>query len=226
VSAAIDADAVVFDAYGTLFDVASSAKRHAPKLGADWAAFAELWRAKQLQYTWLRSLMGAHADFWHVTGEALDYALAAFRRDDPVLRAALMEQYLALDAYADVRPALETLRKAGKRAATLSNGTPTMLISALNAAGIAQLLEPPLSVEAAGVYKPHPAVYRLAVDRLGVAAARICFVSANGWDAWAGAAVGFKAVWIDRAGAPPENLPGKPVATVRGVGEVPALLGL
>ena len=145
-SAVIDADAVVFDAYGTLFDVASSAKRHAARVGAEWQGFAELWRAKQLQYTWLRSLMGAHADFWHVTGEALDYALAAFRRDDPALRAALMEQYLALDAYADVRPALETLRRAGKRTATLSNGSPTMLISALNSAGLAQLVEPPFSV--------------------------------------------------------------------------------
>jgi 2-haloacid dehalogenase len=223
---ALDVDAVVFDAYGTLFDVASSAKRHAARVGADWQAFAELWRAKQLQYTWLRSLMSKHADFWHVTGEALDYTLAAFKRDDPVLRAALMEQYLALDAYADVKPALEKLRAAGKRTATLSNGSPTMLIAALNSAGIAQLMDPPLSVEAVGVYKPHPRVYKLAVDRLGAASERICFVSANGWDAWAGAVFGFRAVWINRAGAPREQLPGEPAATVRGVGEIPALLGL
>jgi len=223
---ALDVDAVVFDAYGTLFDVASSAKRHAARIGPDWMALAELWRAKQLQYTWLRSLMGQHVDFWHVTGEALDYALAAFKRNDPTLRAALMEQYLALDAYADVKPALTALRAAGKRTATLSNGSPTMLIAALNSAGIAQLMEPPLSVEAAGVYKPHPSVYKLAVDRFGAAAGRICFVSANGWDAWAGAAYGFRAVWINRAGAPAEQLPGTPAATVGGVGEVPALLGL
>ena len=223
---AFDVDAVVFDAYGTLFDVASSAKRHAARVGPDWPAFAELWRAKQLQYTWLRSLMGKHVDFWHVTGEALDYALAAFKRDDPALRAALMEQYLALDAYADVKPALERLRGAGKRTATLSNGSPTMLIAALNSAGLAQLMEPPLSVEAVGVYKPHPSVYKLAAERLGAPAERICFVSANGWDAWAGAAFGFRAVWINRAGAPPEQLPGAPAATVSGVAEVPALLGL
>jgi 2-haloacid dehalogenase len=216
----------VFDAYGTLFDVASSAKRHAARVGPDWSAFAELWRAKQLQYTWLRSLMGRHVDFWHVTGEALDYALAAFKRDDPALRAALMEQYLALDAYADVKPALERLRGAGKRTATLSNGSPTMLIAALNSAGLAQLMDPPLSVEAVAAYKPHPSVYKLAVERLGAPAERICFVSANGWDAWAGAAFGFRAVWINRAGAPPEQLPGAPAATVRGVAEVPALLGL
>ena len=223
---AIAADAVVFDAYGTLFDVASSAKRHAPRLGADWQPFAELWRAKQLQYTWLRSLMGVHADFWHVTGEALDYALAAFRREDPALRAALMEQYLVLDAYTDVKPALQRLREAGKRTVTLSNGSPTMLIAALNAAGISQLMDPPLSVEAVRVYKPHPSVYKLAVDRLGIAAERICFVSANGWDAWAAAAYGMRAVWINRVDAPPESLPGRPEAVVRGVGEVPALLGL
>ena len=225
-AATIDADAVVFDAYGTLFDVASAAQRHAARVGADWPKLAELWRQKQLQYTWLRSLMGRHADFWHVTGEALDYALASLRRSDPGLRAALMEQYLALDAYPDVKPALERLRAAGKKVATLSNGSPTMLIAALNSAGLARLMAPPLSVEAVGIYKPAPAVYQLAVDRLGVAAARICFVSANGWDACAGAAFGFRAVWINRADAPPERLPGEPAATVRGVGEVPPLLGL
>ena len=225
-SARIDADAVVFDAYGTLFDVASAAQRHASRVGADWPKLAELWRQKQLQYTWLRSLMGQHADFWHVTGEALDFTLAALGRDDPALRAALMEQYLALDAYPDVKPALQTLRGAGKKVATLSNGSPTMLIAALNSAGIAQLMERPLSVEDVGVYKPAPAVYKLAVDRLGVPAARICFVSANGWDAWAGAAYGFRAVWINRTQAPPERLPGTPAAIVHGVGDVPALLGL
>ena len=218
--------ACVFDAYGTLFDVHSPIARLAGEIGPKAADLSRLWRQKQLEYTWLRSLMGVHADFWHVTGEALDYALAAFRREDPALRAALMEQYLALDAYTDVKPALQRLREAGKRTATLSNGSPTMLIAALNAAGIAQLMEPPLSVEAVRVYKPHPSVYKLAVDRLGIAAERICFVSANGWDAWAAAAYGMRAVWINRLDAPRESLPGRPEAVVRGVGEIPALLGL
>lgn len=222
----LDADAVVFDAYGTLFDVASSARRHAGRLGDRWPAFADLWRRKQLEYTWLRSLMGRHADFWKITDESLDYALAAHEVSDPALRAALLEQYLTLDAYPDVKPALTRLRAAGKKTATLSNGSPAMLAAAIASAGLADLLEPPISVEAVGVFKPHPAVYQLAVDRLGVPAARICFVSANGWDAWAGSAFGFRSIWINRAGAPPERLPGAPEAMVRGAGDIPALLGV
>jgi 2-haloacid dehalogenase len=222
----LEADAVVFDAYGTLFDVASSARRHAGRLGDHWPAFADLWRRKQLEYTWLRSVAGRHTDFWQITSESLDYALAAHRVDDPALRAALLQQYLNLDAYPDVKPALARLRAAGKKTATLSNGTPAMLAAALESAGIGALLESALSVEMAGVFKPHPSVYQLAVDRLGVPANRICFVSANGWDAWAGSAFGFHSVWINRSDAPAERLPGAPAAVVRGVGEVPALLGL
>lgn len=222
----LDVDAVVFDAYGTLFDYTSAAQRHAGRLGERWQAFADLWRRKQLEYTWLRSLTGQHTDFWHVTGESLDYALAQFEIDDPGLRAALMQQYLTLAAYPDVRPALTTLRAGGKRTATLSNGSVSMLIAAITGGGLSALLEAPLSVDAVGVFKPHPRVYQFAVDRLAIPAARICFVSANGWDAWAGAAFGFRAVWINRAGAPRERLPGGPVATVSGVGDIPALLGL
>lgn len=222
----LDVDAVVFDAYGTLFDYASAAQRHAGRLGERWQAFADSWRRKQLEYTWLRSLTGQHTDFWHVTGESLDYAMAQFGIDDAGLRAALMQQYLTLSAYPDVRPALTTLRAGGKRTATLSNGSVSMLIAAITGAGLSALLESPLSVDAVGVFKPHPRVYQLAVDRLALPAPRICFVSANGWDAWAGAAFGFRAVWINRNGAPPERLPGGPTATVSGVGDIPDLLGL
>ncbi len=220
----IEAEAVVFDAYGTLFDMASSARRHASKLGAHWAGFADTWRRKQLEYTWLRTLMGRHLDFWHVTGDSLDYAMAAHGVTDLGLRAALMEQTLALDAYPDVKPALTRLRTAHKKTVTLSNGTPSMLIAAISSAGLAPLMDPPLSVETVGVFKPHPHVYQLAVDRLGLPAAQICFVSANGWDAWAGASFGFKAIWINRTKAPLELLPGTPTAIVGAVGEIPDLL--
>ncbi len=225
-SGKIEADAVVFDAYGTLFDVASAARRNATKLGTDWAGFAATWRRKQLEYTWLRTLIGQHLDFWHITGESLDYAMAAHGITDLGLRAALMEQTLALDAYPDVKPALQRLRDAHKKAVILSNGTPSMLIAAISSAGLASLMEAPLSVESVGVFKPHPRVYQLAVDRLAVPAARICFVSANGWDAWAGAAFGFKAIWINRAQAPAERLPGSPAATIGNVGEILDLLGV
>jgi 2-haloacid dehalogenase len=222
----LEADAVVFDAYGTLFDVASAVSRHAQRVGPNAKALAELWRRKQLEYTWLRTLTGAYHDFWHITGESLDYTLAAFALTDPALRAALMEQYLALDAYADVKPALQRLRAAGKKTAILSNGAPSMLIAAVNTAGLAQLLEPPISVDAVRQFKPHPQVYQLAVDRLGVPRERILFVSANGWDAWAGSQFGFTAAWINRQRAPRESLPGSPEAEIAGVGDVPGLLGL
>jgi 2-haloacid dehalogenase len=221
-----DIDAAVFDAYGTLFDVASSAQRHAARLGPDWKSFAELWRRKQLEYSWLRSMMGAHTDFWHVTGESLDYALASFKRQDPALRTALMASYLALDAYPDVRPTLARLRAAGKRTATLSNGAPSMLIAAIGSARLAELLEPPISVEAVRVFKPDARVYQLAVDRLGIEKTRILFVSANGWDAAAAAQFGFRTAWINRLGAPRDLLPGAPDVVIAGVGDVPALLGL
>ncbi|MBV8538217.1 MAG: HAD-IA family hydrolase, partial [Alphaproteobacteria bacterium] len=122
-----DIDACVFDAYGTLFDTGSAAARCKEALGADWPQVSELWRRKQLEYSWLRSLMGRHADFWHVTGESLDYALAVAKRTDPVLRAMLMQQYLSLDPYPEAEDTLRRLKARGMKTAVLSNGTPTML---------------------------------------------------------------------------------------------------
>ncbi len=219
-------DACVFDAYGTLFDTSSAAERCRTGVGEDWQQFAALWRRKQLEYTWQRSLMGRHTDFWHVTAEALDYAFAAFRRSDPQLRAALMQQYLALSPFPGVAELLGKLKAAKKQTAILSNGSPTMLTAVVNAAGLARLLDAVLSIEAVGVYKPHPSVYQLAVERLGVAANRILFFSSNGWDAQGAAAFGFRTVWINRASDPPEKLPGVLTQTVASIDAVPALLGL
>jgi 2-haloacid dehalogenase len=176
-----DIDACVFDAYGTLFDYASASARCRDALGADWQKLSELWRRKQLEYTWLRSLMGRHADFWHVTGESLDYALAMLKREDPALRALLMQQFLSLDAFPEVGRVLKTLKDHGVKTAILSNGSPTMLTAALNSSGISRLIDAALSVESAGIFKPHPTVYQLAVDRFATAINRICFFSSNGW---------------------------------------------
>src|SRR5690606_11273454 len=195
-------------------------------LGAEWQALAEAWRARQLQYTWLRSLMGRHADFRQVTADALDYALAARGIDDAALRARLMRLYLELDAYPEVAPVLERLAGAGCRRAILSNGSPEMLAAAVAHARIDGLLEAVLSVEEVGVYKPHPSVYRLVVDHFGVAPVEVCFVSANAWDAWAAKAYGFFVVWCNRFEQPPERLGDPPDAEVRSLAELPALLGL
>jgi 2-haloacid dehalogenase len=221
-----DVDVCVFDAYGTLFDYASAAMRCKDALASDWMAVSELWRRKQLEYSWLRSLMGRHADFWHVTGESLDYALAAFKRQDPALRALLMQQFLSLDCYGDVVKMLERLRAGGMKTAILSNGTPTMLTAAVNSSGIGRLLDGVYSVEKVGVFKPHPSVYQIIVDEMAVAAGRVCFMSSNGWDAAGAAAFGFRTVWINRSGAPVENLPAHPEAMLSGMAELPALLGL
>ncbi len=221
-----DIGACVFDAYGTLFDYNSAAARHAATLGDKAPALAELWRLKQLQYTWLRSLMGRHAGFWQVTGEALDYSMAALDVEDPVLRDGLMDAYRTLDAYPEVPETLATLRAHGLKCAILSNGEPGMLEAAVEAAGIAGSLDAVLSVEDVGIFKPHPSVYQLAVDRLGVPAARVSFQSSNAWDANGAAAFGFRVAWCNRFGQGPERVPEAPDAEIATLAELPALLDI
>ncbi|MGA9574490.1 MAG: haloacid dehalogenase type II, partial [Lysobacterales bacterium] len=190
--------ACVFDAYGTLFDVNSAAEREQAALGDQWQPLAELWRSKQLQYTWLRSLSGHHTDFWQVTGDALDFAMASLDLADGSLRERLMNLYLDLDAYPEVGETLARLKAGGMQLAILSNGSPGMLSAAADNAGITPLLDAVLSVEEVGVFKPHPSVYQLAVDRLGVGPDETCFVSSNGWDAYSASAFGLRVAWCNR----------------------------
>ena len=216
----------VFDAYGTLFDYNAAAARHAAALGGKAAPLAELWRLKQLQYTWLRSLMGRYVGFWQVTGDALDYSMAALDIDDPALRDNLMDAYRTLDAYPDVSQTLATLRAQGLRTAILSNGEPGMLDAAVAAAGIGDSLDAVLSVEEVGIFKPHPSVYQLVVDRLGVPADRVSFQSSNAWDANGAAAFGFRVAWCNRFGQGQERVPEPPDAEIATLAELPALLGI
>jgi 2-haloacid dehalogenase len=217
--------ACVFDAYGTLFDYVSAAAECRDVLGDKFAPLSALWRDKQLQYTWLRALQDRHADFWAVTGDALDYSLAALGLAEPALRSRLMNLYLRLAAFPEVPDMLKRLKGQGLKTAILSNGTPDMLAAAVANAGIGEFLDAVLSVEEVGVYKPHPKVYRLAVDRLGVPAEAIAFVSSNGWDAWAAAAFGMRALWCNRQRQPQERLPGRPAAELASLAELPALAG-
>jgi 2-haloacid dehalogenase len=212
--------ACVFDAYGTLFDYASAAVRSGAALGDSLDPLVRLWREKQLQYSWLRSLEGMHADFWRVTGDALDFALAALGIDDGALRESLMHSYLTLDAFPEVRGVLERIRDSGIGTAILSNGSPEMLRSAVSNAQLEPLLDAVLSVEEVGVYKPHPRVYQLAVDRLGVERREILFVSSNAWDAWGASAFGMRVVWCNRYGQQAERLPGGPEREVRSLTEL------
>ena len=217
--------ACVFDAYGTLFDFASAAAGCRDALGDNAERLTVLWRDKQLQYAWLRSLQGRHADFWQVTGEALDFALETLRLHAPGLRDRLMSLYLTLAAFPEVPDMLRRLKTVGLTTAILSNGSPAMLRAAIDNAGIDGLLDAVLSVEEVGIYKPHPTVYQLAVDRFGVAAGAILFLSSNGWDAYAASAFGMRALWCNRYGQRRENLPGQPEREIRTLAELPALLG-
>jgi len=216
--------ACVFDAYGTLFDFASAAGRCRDVLGDKAATLSALWRDKQLQYTWLRSLQGMHADFWQVTGDALDFSLETLGLTDPALRERLMGLYRTLDCFPEVPEVLRRLKSEGYATAILSNGSPSMLADAVAHAGIGSLLDYVLSVEEAGVFKTHPSVYRLAVDRLGVPASSISFQSSNAWDAHAASAFGMRVVWCNRYGQRRERLPGAPDREIRSLAELPDLI--
>jgi len=214
--------ACVFDAYGTLFDYSSAAARCGEILGAKGASLNRLWRDKQLQYTWLRTLQDKHTDFWQVTADALDFALEALGLD-PQLRGTLMEAYRTLDAFPEVPEVLERLKGKGIKTAILSNGSREMLQNAVSNAGIAGLLDAVLSVEEVGVYKPHPKVYQLAVDRLGIERQAVSYQSSNAWDAWAASAFGMRVVWCNRYAQPRERLPGLPDHQVYSLSELPFL---
>ncbi len=222
----------VFDAYGTLFDVSAAARLAAagpefPALADRWAELAAHWRTKQLQYTWLRAIANAHADFWSVTQDGLDWALQATGLDgDPALRRRLLDLYWELQAYPEVPGMLEALKAAGLKTAILSNGSPDMLDGAVKSAGIGGVLDAVLSVESVGVFKPDARVYALVGQRLGCADDEVLFVSSNGWDAAAAAGFGFVSVWANRAGEPMERLPWKPAHVVADLTGIPALAGI
>jgi 2-haloacid dehalogenase len=207
--------ACVFDAYGTLFDFASAARQCRDVLGDGVDRLTALWRDKQLQYTWLRAAQGRHADFWQVTGDALDFSLDTLDLKSEGLRDRLMSLYLTLDPFPEVKQVLRTLKAAG---------SPPMLDAAVMSAELASLLDMVLSVEEVGVYKPHPRVYQLAVDRLGMPASAISFQSSNSWDAYAASAFGMQVVWCNRYNQRHERLPGSPNREIRSLIELPALV--
>jgi len=220
----IPVKACVFDAYGTLFDFASAAAGCRDALGDKADAVTAMWRDKQIQYTWLRSVQGLHADFWQVTGDALDYTLDTLGLADPPLRERLMRLYLRLETFPEVSDVLRTLKSEGYATAILSNGSPKMLASIVDGAGIGDLLDHVISVEDVGIFKPSPRVYQRCCDVMGVTANEIAFQSSNAWDAWAASAFGMHVFWCNRYGQRPERLPGKPDAEMRTLAELPALI--
>lgn len=218
----------VFDAYGTLFDVNAAAREAAAepgfsKLGDQWAALAEDWRRKQLEYSWLRAVTGDYCDFWRVTCDGLDWAMARHGLDDADLRTRLLQLYRDLSAFPEVSALLTTLRDAGQLTAILSNGSPDMLGDAVASAGIGDLLDDVLSVESVGVFKPASKVYDLVPARFEVAPDQVLFVSSNGWDAAAAASYGFVTAWVNRRREPIDNLPGRPHYVLSDLSEIPGL---
>ncbi|MFK7871354.1 MAG: haloacid dehalogenase type II [Roseobacter sp.] len=221
----------VFDAYGTLFDVAAAAREAAkePDFAAirdTWPVLAENWRQKQLQYTWLRAVTGAHTDFWQVTQEGLDWALEKAGQSDPTLRERLLALYWELQCYPEVPQMLATLKAGGMNTAILSNGSPDMLRGAVDSAGIADVLDDVLSVESVGVFKPHERVYDLVAKRFGGAKSDVLFVSSNGWDAGCATGYGFETVWVNRAGDPVDRLPWRPADEMPDLTAIPERAGL
>ena len=196
--------AYVFDAYGTLFDVHSAVSRHAGIVGENPARVSEVWRNKQLEYTWTRSSMDRYKDFWQLTGEALDFALAAVPGSNPECRGTLMDAYLSLDCYAEVPGVLKSLKETGVKTAVLSNGSPDMLAAAVQSAGLTELLDHQFSIDEIGIFKADPSTYAMVTTEYGIQPEEVAFQSSNRWDIAGAKAFGFKCHWINRTGQPDE----------------------
>jgi len=222
----------IFDAYGTLFDVAAAARQAASEpqfsnIKDTWPQLAEHWRLKQLQYTWLRAITQAHTDFWEVTQDGLDWALEKCSVDgDAGLRERLLALYWELQAYPEVPEMLQTLKAAGLNTAILSNGSPDMLDGAVHSAGIETLLDDNLSVQSVGIFKPDSRVYDLVGQRFGCAKDEVLFVSSNGWDAAGATGYGFTTAWVNRSGEPMDRMPWKPKHVLNDLTDIPKIVGL
>jgi len=196
--------AFVFDAYGTLFDVHAAVRRHAGEIGPDGQLLSEIWRAKQLEYSWTRTLMGAYADFWQLTEQALDFAFRKVPSADPKHRASLLDAYMRLDCYPEVPAVLKALKAEGARVAILSNGSPAMLEAAVRSAALDLVVDDIFSVDQVRRFKTDPTVYDLVTTAWRLYPGKVSFQSSNRWDVAGAARFGFRTVWINRSGQPDE----------------------
>ncbi len=216
--------AFVFDAYGTLLDVHSAVGKAMDDLGKDAEDISNIWRTKQLEYTWLRSLMGKHADFWQVTSDALRYALRCHNMENDQRHDKLMALYLELSAYRDAFDTVKYLKTLGHTTLILSNGSQYMLDKALENSGLDEYIDRAISIDEVGIYKPSPVVYKLATDHMKCSPAEILFVSANAWDVAGANTFGFRVAWINRFKRPPEILPGGPEFIIDSLSELEQLI--
>lgn len=204
----------VFDAYGTLFDVHAAIGRHRDAAGPDADRLSEIWRTKQLEYTWTLTLAGHYTDFWTLTARALDFALARVPSVPVALKPKLLDAYFKLDAFPDARNALRGLKTKGHETGILSNGSPDMLKGAVDNAGVGGDLDAVLSVDALKMFKPRPEVYALVTEFYGCAPGDVTFVSSNRWDVMAAVSVGFSGLWVNRGKMPDEYLDFPPKQTL------------
>lgn len=219
----------IFDAYGTLFDIEAAAREVAKQpgqsqLAAVWGTLSKDWRAKQLEYTWLRAIGGRHIPFWQVTQDALDWAMENNGLRDNALRALLLAVYKECPAFPEVEAMLKALKEKDVNIAILTNGSPDMIVPAVRSAGIGAYLDDVLSVEDAGIYKPHASVYDLVWDRFDVPQSEVLFASANGWDAAGAAGYGYATVWVNRNDAPQDRLWAAPHRTLKDLSTIPDLV--
>ena len=201
--------AIIFDAYGTLFDVNSAAEKCKDKIGDKWEGFANYWRTTQLEYTWLRSLMNRHKDFWQVTEDSLDKSMKTFEID-PSMRNELLNLYKILSTFPEVKEVLQNLKKKDYKLAILSNGTPTLLNELVTSNNLDNIFDDIFSIEEVGIYKPDSKVYNLPIKKYQIKKDEVAFLSANTWDVSGGGNYGYSSIWVNRNNNIFDNLDYKP----------------
>ncbi len=215
--------AIIFDAYGTLFDVNSAAEKCKDKIGDKWEIFANFWRTTQLEYTWLRSLMGRHKDFWQITEDSLDKSMKAFNIDTS-MKNELLNLYKILSPYKEVTETLKALKEKKFKLAILSNGTPSLLNELVKSNNLNNLFDDIFSIEEVGVYKPDSKVYDIPVKKYKIKKDEIAFLSANTWDVSGGGNYGYQAIWVNRNNNIFDNLDYKPISEIKSLKELTNLI--
>jgi len=215
--------AIIFDAYGTLFDVNSAAEKCKDKIGSKWEPFANFWRTTQLEYTWLRSLMERHKDFWQVTEDSLDKSMKAFNIDLS-MKDELLNLYKVLSPYKEVPETLKALKEKKFKLAILSNGTPSLLNELVKSNNLNNLFDDIFSIEEVGVYKPNSKVYDIPVKKYKIKKDEIAFLSANTWDVSGGGNYGYQAIWVNRNNNIFDNLDYKPISEIKSLKELTNLI--
>ena len=206
--------AIIFDAYGTLFDVNSAAEKCKDKIGEKWEGFANYWRTTQLEYTWLRSLMNRHKDFWQVTEDSLDKSMKAFKID-PSMKNEFLNLYKILSTFPEVKEVLQNLKKKDYKLAILSNGTPTLLNELVTSNNLDNIFDDIFSIEEVGIYKPDSKVYNLPIKKYQIKKDEVAFLSANTWDVSGGGNYGYSSIWVNRNNNIFDNLDYKPKNEVK-----------